>query len=605
MSDEDDVKRLDDIRDQADRPATGNGEDRMSWPEGFSCNAGAVWYQPSPSKHDTEPKPVWICAEFKAIAETVDDHGGSWGLLLRWEDRAGHEHQWAMPRGQLHAVGNQIAVELEHAGLTVGTSQAAHELLKQLLSRIEVRQRKRCVGRPGWHETESGHVYVMAGGQTFGPGGDGIILQVNRADAVKAARVGGTLGDWQEQVARYAVSNHRMALLISAAFAPPLLNITKDPSGGLHLYGGSQTGKTTMLQCAASVWGCADTKHQLHTWRATANGLEGVAADCCDSLLPLDEIGMVDLGEAGGIVYSLANGTGKARADRDGSRLARRTWRLVFLSTGEVPLAVKVRERGISPMAGQEVRLANISADAGKGWGVFQDLHGFESGVALSRHLQKQTTTYFGTAAPAFLAKLVQDRADDPEALLAFIEAKCREFLEINVPTGADGQVFSVARRCALIAVAGELARMFDILPWPKGEAETAAASVFRSWLDERGGVGPAEDAQAISTVRRYLEQYGESRFIDETNEKQVVINRAGFRRLTNGVWQFLIFPEVWNTEICKGLNPSGVAKALLSVGHLVPGEVRNLAKKHRVPGIPNDARFYTVKASILEGDDQ
>ena len=135
----------------------------------------------------------------------------------------------------------------------------------------------------------------------------------------------------------------------------------------------------------------------IRTWRATANGMEGVAAECCDGFLPLDEMGMVDAREAGEIVYSLANGTGKARAGRDGSARARRTWRVIFESTGEVPLAVKMGERGTAPMAGQDVRLANIPADAGKGFGVFQELHGMGSGAAFSVHLQKQTTTHYGT----------------------------------------------------------------------------------------------------------------------------------------------------------------------------------------------------------------
>ncbi len=84
--------------------------------------------------------------------------------------------------------------------------------------------------------------------------------------------------------------------------------------------------------------------------------MEGVATETCDALLPLDEIGMVDPREAGEIVYSLANESGKARATRDGSARVRRTWRTVFLSTGEVPLSVKMGERGAAPMAGQDVR---------------------------------------------------------------------------------------------------------------------------------------------------------------------------------------------------------------------------------------------------------
>jgi uncharacterized protein (DUF927 family) len=56
----------------------------------------------------------------------------------------------------------------------------------------------------------------------------------------------------------------------------------------------------------------------IRTWRATSNGLEGVAALHCDSLLCLDEMGQVDSREGGHIAYMLANGVGKTRATRTG-----------------------------------------------------------------------------------------------------------------------------------------------------------------------------------------------------------------------------------------------------------------------------------------------
>ena len=575
----DEIRALADERMAADNDAAGDTID-IEWPPDFFVSKGAIWYQPRPTTREAEPSPIWVCAALRPIAETRDENGGSWGLLLRWDDRDDRLHEWAMPRRLLHLDGNQIAAELDHAGLTVGTSQQAHERLKQFLGWIKVSQHLRCVTRTGWHQTEAGHVYVLPGGETFGPRGARVILQSEHIAAADATRPRGTLAEWQEQVARYAVGNHRLGLYLSAAFAPPLLDVANEPSGGLHLHGGSQTGKTTVLYCGASVWGRADTSGQIRTWRATGNGMEGVAAETCDALLPLDEIGMVDAREAGEIVYSLANESGKARAGRDGSARARRTWRTVFLSTGEVPLSVKMGERGAAPMAGQEVRLANIPADAGAGLGVFQKLHGKADGTALAVHLREATRSYYGTAARAFLDKLAHERATDPKGLTETIEKVRRDFLDKRLPAGADGQVVSVARRFSLLAAAGELARMFGVLPWTKGEAMAAAAAGLTAWIKARGGTGAAEDAQAVATVRRFLEQHEESRFSlllqtgqaetqageDEARSGRPTVNRVGYRRETTaGGWEFLIFPEVWKSEICKGIDPMRVAEALHS----------------------------------------
>ncbi len=194
-----------------------------------------------------------------------------------------------------------------------------------------------------------------------------------------AYRQRGTVESWQEHVARYAIGNSRLGLALSTAFAAPLLYPTGSESGGFHFRGGSSTGKTTALHVAGSAWGGGGIRGFIRTWRATSNGLEGVAALHCDALLCLDEIGQVDGRDAGQIAYMLANGQGKTRAGRSGETRPAAEWRLLFLSSGEISLADKIAEdgRGRRIAAGQEVRIVDIAADAGAGLGIFENLHGF------------------------------------------------------------------------------------------------------------------------------------------------------------------------------------------------------------------------------------
>ena len=474
------------------------------------------------------------------------------------------------------------------------------------------------VTRTGWHQTEAGHVYVLPGGETFGPGGAEIILQSDHIAAVdrhvRAAhwRNGRTtLPDTRSATIDLVCSSQR----VCPADPRHYQRTQRRPASAWRL--ADRKNHCAVLLCKRV--GRADASGQIRTWRATSNGMEGVAAETCDALLPLDEIGMVDPREAGEIVYSLANESGKARATRDGSARVRRTWRTVFLSTGEVPLSVKMGERGAAPMAGQDVRLANIPADAGAGLGVFQNLHGMKDAATLAVHLRVTTRSYYGTAARAFLGKLAHERATDPKGLTEAIETMRRDFLDKRLPAGADGQVVSVARRFSLFAAAGELARMFGVLPWPKGEAMAAAAAGLTAWIKARGGTGAAEDAQAIATVRRFLEQHEESRFSlllpagqtekqageDETRIGRPTVNRVGYRRETKtGRWEFLIFPEVWKSEICKGLDWLRVAEALHAARFIDKGDGKNWAKKHRIQG-QGPTRFYTVTGAILQGDEK
>jgi hypothetical protein len=150
-------------------PSVG-AEDTAEWPEPFFANADGIWFKDPPSKAEPKGSIDFVCAPFVVVAETADEAGGSWGLLLRWQDRNDFPHEWAMPRRLLHLDGNQIASELEAEGLNVGTGKVAHELLKNLLGRITTPNRRRCVARTGWHQTDTGRVYVCPVARRSDPG---------------------------------------------------------------------------------------------------------------------------------------------------------------------------------------------------------------------------------------------------------------------------------------------------------------------------------------------------------------------------------------------------------------------------------------------------
>jgi len=437
--------------------------------------------------------------------------------------------------------------------------------------------------------------------------GERIILQTNGA-VDHALREAGSLAGWQEHVGRLTVGNSRLVLALSTAFAAPLLYPTGSESGGFHLRGASSTGKSTALVVAGSVWGGGGIRGYVRTWRATSNGLEGIAAMHCDCLLCLDEMGQVDGREAGAIAYMLANGVGKARANRNGEARPPAEWRLLFLSSGELSLADKIAEdgRGRRAAAGQQVRIVDIPADAGAGLGLFERLHGFPSADALARHLKMVAGEHYGYPTRAFLRTLV----DNFDAIAPTVKGYVDEFLAEYCPKGADGQVSRVAARFALVAAGGEMATAASVLPWEPGEATRGAARCFHDWLGVRGGVEPAEEAEGISAVRRFIELHGTSRFEAMGDIaprdgmgapiEQRVPNRAGFRRRAEGGGiEYLVLPEAWRGEVCAGLDATAVAKVLNTRGLLV-GTGGKLQNFQRLPGFPKPVRCYVITADIL-----
>jgi uncharacterized protein (DUF927 family) len=377
-----------------------------------------------------------------------------------------------------------------------------------------------------------------------------------------------------------------------------LLALTNEQSGGIHYVGQSQSGKTTVVRAAGTVWGGGSLNGFLRTWRATSNGLEGTAAEHCDTLLCLDEMGQVDTRDAGEVAYMLANGSGKSRSRRDGTARPPAEWRLLFLSTGEVSLADKMAEGGKRPKAGQEVRLADVPADAGAGLGIFEQLHDFKSPNALARHLREASEHFYGTPARAFLAGLVQI---SPDELVESVRRARTDFMTKYVPEGASGQVLSVAGRFALVAAAGTLATAFGILPWPEDEADRAAGLCFKAWLAKRGGAGAMEFETGLALIRGFLEAHGSSRFqtFGEGDESRV-INRAGFRRKDDdGHWEYFVLPEAWKSEVCAGQDARALAKELQRRGFLVPGSDGKPQSTHKLPGM-GSKRCYHLSAQIV-----
>jgi uncharacterized protein (DUF927 family) len=554
-----------------------------------------VWCDPTGEKPD-----LVLAGPFKVLAETRDGEGNSWGVLLEWYDHDHRRHRFPFPRAMLAGDGAEVRRVLLDGGLFVASGRGARDKLTACLASVRSSARVTATNRIGWH----GSAFVLPDECIGAADGEELLLQGTGA-VEHAFRQKGTLEGWKNKIACYAVGNSRLGVAISAAFAAALVGPCDAESGGLHFRGPSSIGKSTALIVAGSVWGGGETGGYIRSWRATTNGLEGVALGHHDALLCIDELAQIAPREAGEVAYLLANGAGKSRSGRDGSARRAAKWRLLFLSSGEIGLADKVAEdgRGKRLSAGQEVRIVDIPADAGTGHGLFEDLHGFASAEALARHLRTTAASTYGTAARSFLRQIAGDLA----TIRAAVSTNTKKFVEQYVPAGADGQVHRVAQRFALIAAAGEIAATAEVLPWPAGEATKAAARVYQDWLETRGGVGPAEIRNGIEQVRAFLLANGPSRFVtawDATGEPRVPLREiAGFRKREGESWDYYVTTSAWKTEVCAGLDSRAVAGQLAELGFLiVPDAGPHRSKSVSVPGY-GKLRLYHLPARLLEAE--
>lgn len=566
-------------------------------PTGFRLTEDGVFY----ATEDGDARPV--CSPLEILARTRDEKGHNWGLLVEFDDPDGEKKRWNIPaRTMTGDFGKDVLGPLVDMGLRLAGSRSgrhARNDLQSYLQGFDSSQRARLVTRLGWHN----NAFLLPDRQI---GQHGEHLHFYDAGAqLPPINEAGTLDQWQRQIGALCIGNHRLAFVVSTAFAGPLLHLLGHESGGFHLYGDSSGGKTTHLQVAASVYG---GPRLVRSWRSTDNALESIAAAHSDGLLILDEIGMCDARIIGETVYMLGNGTGKARAnDRGQAGRSVQEWRLLFLSTGEKTLAQHMAEANKELKAGMEVRMLAVPANASKGLGMFDTLCGFEDAAALSDALKVRVAKYYGTPLLAFLEALCA-----PGKLPGWVSIMRRtveQFIAQNLPVSASGQVQRAALRFGLAGAAGELATALGVTGWPDGAALTAARVCLHAWLAERGGAGNMEGEAIMARLRQVIERFGESRFtrwestaakIDEHGPR--TIDRLGFRKtMEHGMGDTLhttityyVLPEAWRSEVFRGMNITAVNRELVERGVLQVSKDGKASCTVRLPGMGMQ-RCYVV----------
>ena len=245
----------------------------------------------------------------------------------------------------------------------------------------------------------------------------------------------------------------------------------------------------------------------------------------------------------------LANGQGKGRSSARGAALNSLEWKVVFLSTGEVSIAEKLAEVGMKQMSGQSVRFLDLTVD-GRGYGIFDNLHGEGRAADFSNGLKKACTESYGVAGPAFAKKLISRESEFRRICSSFLTKTTAQILT-SENGSRDGIDERVAKQFALIALAGEMATIFGLTGWEKNSAITASTAMFALW--KKSCLNPLSQGEILRRIEDFVIR-NTSRIT--TAGSSQVIDHIGWQ---NDLW-FMFDNQGW-AEIHAGLNVTGVAK--------------------------------------------
>jgi uncharacterized protein (DUF927 family) len=555
---------------------------------------------------------MFVSAPFEITAQSRIITAGKatdWGLRIRFRNPDGAVIEEPIAARDLYGEPMRLAAELASLGMDINNSAATKSALASYLGSVKVKSRVLIATRTGWITVNGKPVFVLPG-QAIGTVHERVAMAGDGRTVVYAQA--GTLDEWKQHIGNPASAHPLLQFAIAAAFAATLLQMSGGESSGFHIYEFSSRGKTTLQQVAASVWGSGALDGGfIRRWRATANHLEATFAAASDTCLILDEISQLGYGELSAVIYTLTGGIGKVRLRSDATVRTPCSWRTLLLSSGETPIAARVDEdryqkggRSRELRGGATVRVIDIPAD--RKFGAF-DQPAAEpdfNPAAFAERMQEMAAAYHGTAGPAFVKSLMEAKDSD-----AAVRQAVNNFIAsvFGDASNDEGQSRRVARRFALVAVAGVLAIGAGIVDWNADGFAEGVRGLFRAWVRARGDEGSIEAAQLISQARLFWARYGESRFDEvepsDLGHERPTGDRAGYRRDEPDGRRWYVFPQVWG-EIFSGVGRQAAA-ALHERGILERGTEKDRATKKVQLGNLKRQHFYVINQKIFEGWDE
>lgn len=517
----------------------------------------------------------FISSPIRVLAQTRDTTNNAWGRLLEWHDADGVKHTQALSMELFQSDGVELRKALAYQGVIIAPDGRARNLLQSYLMSFPTTQRALCVDRVGWHDD----VFVLPNQQIGQHENDDLIVYQTTQGIDSNYQSKGTLEQWQQGISIPLATHSKLVVALSSAFA-----------------GQSSKGKTTALYVGCSVWG--KPSNYCKTWKSTGNALEHTAYIHNDGFLALDEIGEVaNPKELGNIAYMLANGKGKARLTKQITAKPSYTWKVIFLSTGEKSLKEIMQENGQKTKLGQEIRLIDIDIDQSE-YGLFDQIDFAEDGAKQSRLLVERSNQSYGVAGMAWLDYLTSDKKTTIDTAKRLLEQYNLEL----VAEHKQGHIVRVANAFALIATAGELATQAGITGWQTGTAFNAVKTVFNAWVKDFEYVGNYQTKEYILHVKAFFEANESSRFeaiTPDPDHIEKILNRVGYWKIENGGKIFLVLPEQFKNEVCKGHDSRKVAEALL-IEKLLEHDTGKTSKTVRLPSKKSAFKVYAIKEEIF-----
>ncbi len=224
-------------------------------------------------------------------------------------------------------------LELANNGVAV-TSENSKYLVRYLHDvenlNYDIMPKHNSVGRLGWTNSDGFSPYV-----------DNLIFDGanNFRNIYDSVRSEGSFDTWLDIAKKVRTTDSPARIMLAASFASVLLKVLGKLNFMVHLWGGTESGKTVSLMLAASVWAYPGEDGYIQTFNGTQVGIELLGGFVNSMPLIMDEFQLVkDKKMFETIVYMLCEGMGRIRGKKTGGLQDTQTWKNCTLTSGESPI---------------------------------------------------------------------------------------------------------------------------------------------------------------------------------------------------------------------------------------------------------------------------
>lgn len=435
--------------------------------------------------------------------EAIEDRAtGTWHFRFRFRDHSKKLKTIIVP-GDVASLASKLLPELHKAGARLPADEREAKDVVNAAIAQEPRSIVHCVARPGWQVDEDGTLRFSYGNKLIGPPAKNIAPPFDIKRGGPSGKViRGSLLEWQRRVGATAKKSPAATLLISGAFAAPLLPFAEIMSFGLNTHGGAKKGKSLGLNAGGSVIGLG-LEENLPTLGATTAAILEQAGAWTDLLLPINEGGTIK-GKRSDAYAKLRELTFALNAGHDTVRHS--SWgpsgdpfRLIYAASAEHSTSEYAAMAGEKRDEGEKVRLVDYPAIVPRTDSIFDVLPEGVNAEDATSDFRNACRECSGTAFPPYLRYLTQFKKAEMEAKARSI---IQEFLAHVQAEITDGVTHHLALLFAALYFGARMADEAGVWRWRKAVLLFNMAFCYRVAKRAMRPLDPLPDALEVLRSR-------------------------------------------------------------------------------------------------------